>query len=60
MKYGDIHQVNVDQVDEDVAVLDGYNNALREDTVVHYQEIDQLLGNAKEVEDNMYKLPKIV
>ena len=57
---GDILSVNVDNVIPDVAVLEGCNNAFRKDEVVCYEDAQGLLQSAKEVEDNMYKLPKIV
>ncbi|MCL2384103.1 MAG: Asp-tRNA(Asn)/Glu-tRNA(Gln) amidotransferase subunit GatC [Oscillospiraceae bacterium] len=53
-------EVDVSGIKADVAVLEGLHNAFRSDEVVDYEEKEALLQNAKEVEENMFKIPKIV
>ena len=54
-----INEVDITNVKPDVSVLDR-NNRLRKDEVVEYKNLEELLSNAKEVEDGMFVLPKIV
>ena len=55
-----LNEVDVSDIKPDVAVLDGYYNALRKDEVIEYEEKELLFKNASEVEQNMFKIPKIV
>ena len=54
-----INEVDTKDIKRDVSVLDR-RNSLRKDEVNKYSDIEGLLKNGKEVEDNMFVLPKIV
>ena len=54
-----IDKVNTDDVKEDVSVLQ-QSNAFRKDEVVEFKDKKLLLQNAAEVEDGMYKIPKVL
>lgn len=54
-----LDEVDVSAVIEDVSVLE-YHNAFRKDEVIDYKERDMLLQCAKEVESNMFRIPKVV
>ena len=55
-----LNEVDVSNVTPDIAVLDNCYNAFRKDEVVEYEDTGTLLKNAREVEQNMFKIPKIV
>lgn len=54
-----IDKLNTDNVSEDVSVLE-QSNAFRKDEVVEFKDKKLLLQNAAEVEDSMYKIPKVL
>ena len=54
-----IHEADTDGVKQDVSVLDGVNS-LRKDEVVEYSDKQLLFQNCREVENDMFKIPKIV
>ena len=55
-----IQEADISAVErQDISVLNFYNS-FRKDEVVEYKEKEELLKNAKEVEQNMFKIPKIV
>ena len=52
-----LNNVNLDDVDEDYELSKEYNK-FRKDEVKESVDRDLLLQNAKEVENNMFKIPK--
>ena len=54
-----MEKVNTDNVQEDVSVLE-QSNAFRKDEVMEFKDTKLLLQNSPEVEDNMYKIPKVL
>ena len=54
-----IDGVNTDNVTEDVSVLK-QSNAFRKDEVIEFKDKKLLLQNAPEIEDDMYKIPKVL
>lgn len=52
-----LNNVNLDEVDENYELSKEYNK-FREDKVKESVNRDLLLQNAKEVENNMFKIPK--
>lgn len=54
-----IDKMDTDRVKTDVSVL-VQSNAFRKDEVVEFKNKKALLQNAAEVEDNMYKIPKVL
>jgi len=55
-----LNEVDISDIKPDISVLDNCYNAFRKDEVVDYEDKEDLLKNAKEVEDSMFKIPKIV
>ncbi|MCL2354387.1 MAG: Asp-tRNA(Asn)/Glu-tRNA(Gln) amidotransferase subunit GatC [Oscillospiraceae bacterium] len=55
-----INKIDVEGINPDIAVLEGQHNAFRKDEVVEYTDKEALLQNAKETEDDMFKIPRIV
>ena len=54
-----IHEADTDGVKPDVSVLDKVNS-LRKDEVVDYADKQLLFQNCEEVENDMFRIPKIV
>lgn len=55
-----IEEADISSIDrQDVSVLN-YYNSFRKDEVIEYEDKEALLKNATEVEQSMFKIPKIV
>jgi len=54
-----IDKLNTDKIEPDISVLE-QSNAFRKDEVVEFKNKKLLLQNAAEVEDNMYRIPKVL
>ena len=55
-----LNEVDVSNIKGDVSVLSEQYNSFRKDEVVEYKDKEGLLKNASEVEQGMFKIPKIV
>ena len=54
-----VNKAPVEDLNETVGSIDKYN-VFRKDEVVEFEDEESLLQNAKDVEQNMFKIPKVI
>lgn len=54
-----VNKAPVEDLGETVGSIDKYN-VFRKDEVVEFEDEESLLQNAKDVEQNMFKIPKVI
>ena len=54
-----INNANVEEVDATIAANEA-KNRFRKDEVKEFEDVQALLANGKDIEQNMFKLPKVV
>ena len=54
-----VNNAPVEGLGESATVNENYN-VFRKDEIVHFEDNQALLANAKEVERNMFKIPKVI
>jgi len=54
-----IDKIDVSKLDETIGATEDYN-VFRKDEVKQFDNIDQMMENAPEVDRNMFKIPKVL
>lgn len=54
-----LNEINTDNIDETIGSTDNCN-ILRDDKIIDFKDKELLLANCEEVEDNMFKIPKVI
>ncbi len=54
-----INSVNTDNIDESIAASSQVN-VFRKDEVKEFEDVQAMLANGQDIEQNMFKLPKVV
>ena len=54
-----VNKAPVEKLSETIGSIDKYN-VFRKDEVVEFEDEKSLLQNAKDVEQNMFKIPKVI
>ena len=54
-----INSVDTDKIEETNGISDNVN-VFREDEVQEFEDIDALMQNAKDKQDNMFRIPKVI
>ncbi len=54
-----VNKAPVEELSETIGSIDKYN-VFRKDEVVEFEDEKSLLQNAKDVEQNMFKIPKVI
>ena len=54
-----IDKIDVSKLDETIGATEDYN-VFRKDEVKQFENIDQMMENAPEVDRNMFKIPKVL
>lgn len=54
-----VNEAKVDELKETIGVNTNYN-VFRKDEIIEFEDKEALLANAKEVELNMFKIPKVL
>ncbi len=54
-----VNKAPVEDLNETIGSIDKYN-VFRKDEVVEFEDEESLLQNAKDVEQNMFKIPKVI
>ena len=54
-----IDKIDVSKLDETIGATEDYN-VFRKDEVKQFDNIDQIMENAPEVDRNMFKIPKVL